>query len=382
MDSSNLVINPSGQPTRLQRFKDVCYQKRILKGRIEKLIEKRERIALRELEHAESELEGIKAQAADVRAQMKETRLADVGDTMRSEEVMSCNTNGSPNAVPLLKTADLEGGRHTPLDTPTVKDSARNSTSFTSAESPILPPSSDECSVVGSLDCTPFKLDRRSEDGTPTLPIAEEDGKSCEKQLESEARQYAVLCKERRALEMAIEKELADDEEMASRRVESARSSLQAARKKIAEIVAELKRASEEDTITMTMIDIRHTVSVDGLHGEDELELENTRTPTITLRPYSSEAKVNLSPSVSEASTHNKPKPASLYAPESPQRSHFERSTQEEIQATGSQILSVYKTRKKLTKKGHKQFERSRVVSQEEATPLSQAGLLSSVAGE
>ena len=159
MDPSEPVINPSSLPTRLERFKEVCLEKRILKGQIEKLIEKREALAVHELECAESELKRVEANAEEVRAQMQENRLSMVGGTAESDEAMYYTSSGSPHAAPLFKTADPERDGPSPLDTLVVKDSARNSPSFKSAESPILLPTSDESPTHAH-----FKLDPRSED--------------------------------------------------------------------------------------------------------------------------------------------------------------------------------------------------------------------------
>ncbi len=406
MDSSDPVINPSSLPTRLERFKEICLEKRILKGHLEKLIEKREALAIHELESAESELKRVEANAEEVRAQMKETRLAEVGGTAKSDEAMSHASRGHPHAAPLFNTADPEGDGPSPLDTTVVKDSARNSTSFKSAESPILLPTSDQSPVH-----THFKLDPRSEECTPTIPIAEEDGQSCEKQLHSQARRYVELCEERRKLEMEIEEQLADEEKMALMRVESARTSLQVVKETIVEIRSWLKKANAGDIMASTrgtmanagctMVNIPPTVFNDGPHEGDGLEnTDAPATPTqpypseavviqpypseaIVIQPYSSEAVVNRSPSVSDASTHNKSRP-SLHFPESSRGSHFARRTlqsPEDTQATGSQIASTYKPRKKLTKRGHKQIERPRAVSHDGGAPQVQKGFLLAIAG-
>lgn len=428
MEPSNSVINPSGLPMRLERFKKICLEKRILKGQIDKLIEQREAHAVHELECAERELKRIKADAVDIRAQMEETRLAEVGGRAKSEIGMSYTSSGPRDAATLFKTADLEGDGPSPLDTLVVKDSARNSPSFKSAESPIVLPTSDEGSLPGTPVHSPFKLDPRSEDCTPTIPIAGEDGQSTERFLESQARRYAELCEERRALEMEIEGRLVEEEKAASMRVESAHSSLRAVRELIAEIKAGLKKANagdmtanagdttanagdttanagdtvenEGDTMenegdttenegdTManagdTMMNIAPTVSNDVPHGGDGVE--STHTPASTIHPYSSEARINHSPSASDASTHNKSRP-SLHAPESSRGSLFARralQSPEETLATGSQITtSTYKPRKKLTKRGHKQIERPRVVSHDSATPWVPRSIFPSVGGE
>ena len=416
MDSSEPVINPSSLPTRLERFKEVCLERRKLKGHIEKLIEKREALAVHELECAERELKRVEANAEEVRAQMKGNRLSVVDGTAESEYAMYHTSGGHPHAAPLFKTADPEGDGPSPLDTLVVKDSARNSTSFKSAESPILLPTSDESPTHAH-----FKLDPRSEDCTPTIPIAEEDGKSCEKLLDSQTRRYAELCEERRTLEMEIEEQLANEEKTALMRVESARSSLQVVKETIVEIRAWLKKANAGDTMASTgdtiastgytAMNIPPTVFNDAPHEGDGLE--NTHAPAttiqpyssdaaviepypseaaaiepypseaITIQPYSSEAAVNPSPSVSDASTHNKSRP-SLHFPESSRGSHFARRTlqsPEDTQATGSQITSAYKPRKKLTKKGHKQIERPRAVSHDGAAHQIQKGFLLAIAG-
>jgi hypothetical protein len=390
MEYSNPVITPTSLPTRLQRFKDVCLEKRVLKGHIEKLMEKREALAVREFERAENELERIKANAAAVRAQMEESRLADVGDRMKNEEATNSTFNGPLNTALLSQTGDLEGGAPSLHGTLAVKGSIRTSISFKSAESPILLPSSHVCSIVGSPGGSPFKLDRRRDSDTPTIPIAEEDGQRCEELLESEAQRYADLCEERRKLEMVIEEELAEEEKMASVRVELALSALQAVREKIVEVKAGLKRATGGTTV----VEIPPVVSVDGPHGGDGLE--SALPPDTTIHLYSSEAKVNPYHSVSDLSTHSK----SLHIPESPGVLHFAQPTllspevlspevlspevlsPEETQATGSQIISVNKVRKKLTKKVYKQIERPRVVSQEAATPLIPKGILPYLGGE
>lgn len=363
MESLNPIINPSGLPTRLERFKAVCLEKRILKGSIEKLIQKRETLAIRELEHAESELERIKANAADVRAQMEETRLAEVDSTMKSEEAMHYTSNGNLNAAPLSKTTDVEGDRPSLHDTLAVKDSTRNSTSFKSVESPILLPSGDEGSLAEPPRDTAFELDPRSEARTSTIPITEEDGEGCDELLDSQAQRYAVLCDERRALEKEIKGGLVHEEKLALMRVELARSSLQIVRGRIDEIRARVKKAHEGD-------DIPPTVSIDDPQGADGLE--STLSPAPTVRPYSSQPRDNPSPSVSNTSIHHDINP-SVHVPESSRESQFPRApplSSEENQATGSHVGSVYKPRKRLTKKGYKQVERPRVTSQEDATSL------------
>ena len=423
MEPSNSVIKPSGLPMRLERFKEICLEKRKLKGQIDKLIRQREALAVHELECAEREFERIKADAEDIRAQMEETRLAEAGGRARSEGAMSYTSNGPFDSATLFKTAGLEGDGPLPLDTLVVKDSARNSPSFKSAESPIVLPTSDEGSLPGTPVHRPFKLDPRSEDCTPTIPIAGEDGQSCGRVLELQARRYAELCDERRALEIEIEGRLVEDETTALMRVESARSSLQVVRETIAEIKAGLKKANAGDktanagdmtanagdktenardtmenagdvmenagdamenagdTMTHsrdTVTNIPPTVSNDVPHGGDGLE--NTHTPASTIHPYSSEARVNHSPSISDASTHNKSRP-SLHVPES----SIGRALQspEETLATGSQITSTYKQRKKLTKRGHKQIERPRVVSHDSAAaPWVPRSIFPSVGGE
>ena len=425
MEPSNSVINPSGLPMRLERFKTVCVERRKLKGHINKLIQRREALAVQELECAERELRKITADAKDIRAQMEETRLAEVGGRPNSEGAMSYTSSGPFDAATLFKTAGLERDGPLPPDTLVAKGSARNSPSFKYAESPIVLPTSDGGSLPGTPVHSPFKLDPRSEDCTPTIPIAGEDGQSCD--LKLQARRYAELCEERRALEMEIEGRLAEEEKTASMRVESARSSLRAVREEIAEIRAGLKRASAGDTTantgdtmetpgdtmgnvgdtmgnpgdtmenpgdtmensgdTMenardTIMNIPPTVSNDVPHGGDGLE--DTHTPASTIHPYSSEARVNPSPSISDASTHNKSRP-SLHVPESSRESHLARralQSPEETLATGSQITSTYKTRKKLTKKGHKQIERPRVVSHDSATPWVPRSIFPSVGGE
>ena len=366
MESSYQAINPSNPSTRLERFKQVCLEKRTLREHIEKLIVKREALAVRELEHAESEFERIKANAEDVRAQLEETRRAEMGSTMKSEEAMVHTLNGPLDAALLSKTADLEGDGPSLLATSVVKGSTRNSTSYKSAESPILPPSDDEGSIAGSPYRPSFTPDPRSEDYDPTIAIAEEDGQGCEKLLEAKAQRYAELCDVRRALEMEIEGGLVEEEKIASKQVESARSSLRLVRETILEIRDGLKRADEKDTV----INIPPTVSTDGLHrGEG---LEDTLSPATTIHPDPSEARVNRSPSVSNASTHDNPQP-SIHAPESSRGSHFPRAaavSSAETHATGSHVASVHKTRKRLTKRGYKQIERYRVGAQEDATPL------------
>lgn len=366
MEPLNPVINPSGLPTRLERFKAVCLEKLILKGSIEKLIEKRERLAIRELEHAESELERIKANAADVRAQMEETRLAEVGGTLKSEEAMDYNSIGNLNAAPLSKTADVEGDRPSLLDSLAVKDSTRNSTSFKSAESPILLPSGDEGSVAEPPRDTAFELDPRSEDRTPTIPITEEDGKGCDELLDSQAQRYAALCDERRALEKEIKGGLVHEEKLAMMRVDLARSSLEIVKARLAEIRARVRKANEGE-------DIPPTVSIDDPQGGDGGDgLESTLSPATTVRPYSSQPRDLPSPSVSNTSIHHDIT-ASVHVPGSSRESQFPRApplSSEENQATGSHIGSVYKPRKRLTKKGYKQVERARVTSQEDATSL------------
>jgi len=373
MDSSKPIINTRGLPMRLERFKDVCLEKRALKARIEKLIATRESLAVREVEQAESELERIKTKAVAIRSQMEESRLADVGDMVKSEEAFNPTLNRPLNPSRLSKTVDLGGGSPSLLDTSVVKDSTRNSTSFKSAESPVLSSSSDECSVVGSPDRTSFKLNRRSEGGTTSIPVVEDDGQRCDEHLVLEAQRYAELCEERRLLEAEIERELHDEEQMALMRVESAHSSLQEVRGKIVDIVHGLKRASGGDTV----VAVPSPLSVDDTDGGARLEED---FPAVTIaQPSSVEAKAGPSSSVSDVSIHNKPLP-SLHAPESLRRSHFARPTlpsPEENQTAGSQIVSLYKPRKKLHKRIFKQAERTRGVSPEDAAPL-----LPSVGGE
>jgi hypothetical protein len=363
MDSSNPAINPSNPATRLERFKAVCLEKRMLKENIEKLMEKRETCATREFERAESELERIRASATDVRAQLEQTRLAEVDSTVKSEEATSHTSNGPLNPALPSKTADLEGDRPSLLNGSVVKDSTRNSISFKSAESPILSPESDEYSAAGSPYHPSFPPDPRSEDCNPTIPIAEEYGQSCAGLLKSQAQRYADLCEERRDLERKIEEELVQEEEMALAQVESARSSLREVKETIVEIRATLKTADEGNTV----MNIPPTDSIDGLQGENGIE--GTLSPATTIHPHPSEPRVR---SISNASTHDNP-PASVHIPESSRESHLPRATQlssEETHATGSQIASVHKTRKRLTKKGYKQIERSRVVPQDEAAPV------------
>lgn len=359
MEPPTPITNPSGLPVSLQRFKDVCLEKRALKGRIEKLIETREALAVRELEHAESEFERIKAKAEAIRSQMAESRLASMADMGKSEDAMNYTSNGSLHPVRLSKTAGPEGGSASLLDTSVVKASTRNSISFKSAESPVSSPSSDECSVAGSLGRTSFRLNRQSDDGT-TTPFAEEDGHGCDARLALEAQRYAELCEERQALETAIKKELDEEEQEASQRVKAAQLSLREVRGKIVDIVAGLKKAGGEDTVIV----LPPTLSVGDAGGGAMLE---------NAQPSSSEAKVGPSASVSEASTHHKSLP-SIHAPRSPAQSHFARPTilsPEETHTTGSQIFSFSKPRKKLHKRAFKQAERTQGVPAEDPTPLS-----------
>lgn len=374
---------------RLRRFKDVCLEKRISKRRIEKLMETRETLAVRELERAESELERITAKAAAIRSQMEASRLADTGDIEKNEETMSCNSDGPLNPTTLPRTVDVDGGSLAPLDTPVVKDSTRNSTSYKSAESPVSSPSNDERhSVVGSQDRTSLMLNRRSEGGTSTLPVAGEGEQSCDELLALEAQNYADLCNERRVLEGEIEKELADQEQMALVRVESARSSLEDVREKLAGIRAGLKRASVEDAVIVVPplppLPLLPPTAGDPDEGdrvEDVEDVEDALPTAPVTRPFSSEAKVDFSSSVSDTSIHNKP-PNSLHVPESPNGSHFAQPTllsAEENHPAGSQTVSVYKTRKKLTKRGLKPTERPRT---EEANPLTHKSILLSLVGD
>ena len=378
MESSSPVTNPSGLPGRLKRFKDVCLQKRALKGRIEKLIETREALAVRELERAESELERIKAKAETIRSQMVESRLVSMADGGKSEEVMNFTSNGPLNPASLIKAAGLEGGSPSLRATSVVRDSTRNSPSFKSAESPVLSPSNDQCSVAGSLGRTSFRLDHRSEDGTTTDPFAVEDGQSCDDRLALEAQRYAELCEERRELEREIMKELDDEQEEASMRVEKARLSLREVRGKIADIVAGLKKASGEDT----MIDLPPTLSVGDLN-EGELnggELNggevNEGDRFENAPPSFNEVKPGPPASISEASTHHHksvPSVHSFRTLRSPTQSHFARppaQSPEETQATGSHIFSLSKPRKKLHKRVFKQVERTQGVPSEDTAPL------------
>ena len=383
MESSSSVTNPSGLPGRLKRFKDVCLQKRTLKGRIEKLIETREALAVRELERAESELERIKAKAVTVRSQMVESRPVSMADWGKSEEVMNFTSNGPLNPASLIKAAGLEGGSPSVRATSVVRDSTRNSPSFKSAESPVLSPSNDQCSVAGSLGRTSFRLDHRSEDGTTTDPFAVEDGQSCDDRLALEAQRYAELCEERRELEREIMKELDDEQEAASMRVEKARSSLREVRGKIADIKAGLKKASGEDA----MIDLPPTPSVGDLNGGElnggELhggELHGGELNEVdrfeNAPPSSSEVKPGPPASISEASTHHHksvPSVHSFHTLRSPTQSHFARppaQSPEETQATGSHLFSLSKPRKKLHKRVLKLVERTQGVPSEDAAPL------------
>jgi hypothetical protein len=378
MEPPNVMTNSSGLPIRLQRFKDVCVEKRLLKGHIENLIERREKLAVHEVGRAEVELERIRAKAAAIRSQIKETRLADADDVMKREETINYTSNGSANPVTLPRSENPEGDSPSPLDTSAVKDSTRNSASFKSVDSPILSPSIEEHSVIGSAHRTSFKLDRQSE-GTATIPLAEEDGQRYDDLLVSQSQRYAELCQERRALESEIEKELADEEQMALMRVESARASLEEVRGNIADIVAGLRRASEEDTVTA----LPRTVSSGDPHRGDTSE---DGFPVAIITQPSNTAKVDASSFVSDTSTpkvHDKPSP-SLRAPDSPVGSHFGQralTSPDENQAAGSHIVSMYKTRKKLHKRGLKPTERTQGVSPEESRPLIQKSMIS-VAGE
>jgi len=366
MEPSTPATNPTGLPKRLQRFKEVCLEKRALKGSIEKLIETREALAVRELENAESELERIQAKAAAIRSQMAESRLAGMADVVKSEEAIDCTSNGPPSPAWLSKTEGQEGRSRSLLDTSVVKGSTRTGTSFKSAESPVLSPSGDECSVRGSPDRTSFRLNLRSEDCTTTIPFAEEGGQSCDQRLELEAQQYAKLCEERLVLETEIEKELDDEVQDASRRVEAARSSLQEVRGKNVDILAGLKKASGEDTVIV----LPPTLSVGGQDRGDGTE---NALPTVnTIQPSSSEAKAEPPASLSEASTHHQSLP-SVRTARSPARPHFPWTTlpnPEEPQATGSQIVSLYKPRKKLHKRTFRQVERAQGAPSEDAAPL------------
>jgi hypothetical protein len=263
MEAPNTPTSTTALPTRLRRFKDASVEKSCLEAQIEKMIERREILAIRKVERAEKELERIMTNAATARFELKSIRFPTCRGTAKKEEIMRLgplefdNSVASENAKPeVISSPPGEGmAVKDPLSHSPCLGSPFSSTSSSNGSSIVLDgPSS--ISVSSNI----------RNDAIPAVPLSEDEEEHCDEILSSQAQRYIKLCEEHRSLEKGIEQELDTEERFAIEQVQSAKSSLEAVRKRISDFVANLRKASGEETV----IAVPSTIPTISMGGENK----------------------------------------------------------------------------------------------------------------
>jgi hypothetical protein len=246
MEAPNTPTSTTALPTRLRRFKDACVEKSCLEAQIEKMIERREILAIRKVERAEKELERIMTNAATVRFELESIRLPTCRGTAMKGEI----TKPEPpefNSGVTSENAKPEVISSPPGEGMAVKDPHSHSSCLGPPSSSTS--SSDSSSIVlDGPSSTSVSPNIRNE-AIPTVPLSKDEEEHCDEILSSQAQHYIRLCEERRSLEKGIEQELDTEERFAIEQVQSAKSSLEAVRKRISNFVANLRKTSGEETV-------------------------------------------------------------------------------------------------------------------------------------